>query len=255
MNRTSFRVNAQRRAMTLIELVIVVAILGALASLLIPRIMDMSRPARHAAISETIGELAKNLTYYQTTTQKAIPNRLDALTSDGTTPYTKLRKHIFGGNKRLAMAPVANDGSNLFFESMKKAGLTTVMYHDEALTSTPSDSGTVPHTLAAGDTLPTLNTQTPEGLRLIAALFPGGIPATTHPIVLGVGPANAAVGNSMLSAPMVPSDEPSSYQRYLVVYSLYADGRHARLKAILDSHADPLNKFITNLQVDLQKEE
>lgn len=255
MHHSSSRVRVfagkkSRRGLTLIELVVVVLILAVLAGLIIPQVSNLWRPAQTAAEADTIGELVNYLTLHETRTQ-AYPDQLDSLTADGTTAYSKMSKDLFAGKQKLALAAVEDTSTEKYFSSLKKAGITKVMYHDET-EAVSSNSGKTVHTLASGDMLPTLNAASTEGAARILSIFPGhagAAPAGTKLIVLGVGPMNTGVGVSMNSAPISPHpEEYSYYRRYLAVFAIYADGSRGRLKAVLDRHGDTLDDTLRKYQ-------
>jgi len=246
-----------RGGFTLLEVVVVIGILAVLAGLLVPQLANMWRPAQTAAEADTQAELMNYLSLYEARTQ-SYPTQFDSLMgSDGSAGYAQMSKDVFGGKKKLTLTTLTDDTTNgKYFTSLKKAGITTVMWHDETV-SPPSNSGTILHTLAAGDTLATINPsagpfdtprQDPQ-----AAIYPAGLPDGVKLIVLGIGPSCTAVGVTMASAPISPHPESYLYyRRYLAVFAAYADGTRARLKAVLDRHADTLDDTLRKYQEESQ---
>ena len=62
---TSFRMARSRRGFTLIEVLVVVAILGILAAMVIPRIMDRPDEAKRVAAKADVGSLTQALKLYR----------------------------------------------------------------------------------------------------------------------------------------------------------------------------------------------
>lgn len=240
----------KRRGLTLIELVVVVLILAVLAGLMIPQVSNLWRPAQTASEADTIGQLVNYLTLHETRTQ-AYPDQFDSLMTDGSTAYSKMAKDLFIGKQKFTLAAVEDTTTEKYFSSLKKAGITKVMRHDET-EAVSSNSGKTVYTLATGDLLPTLNPTSTEGTARILSIFPGNagvVPTGTKLVVLGVGPMNTAVGVSMNSAPISPHpEEYVYYRRYLAVFAIYADGSRGRLKAVLDRHGDTLDDTLRKNQ-------
>lgn len=81
----------RRRALTLIELVVVIAILAILAGLLVSRVDWTRRQADMAASAETSGEVSRNVQMYLMS-KGDLPEGLDSLLSsaDTTVKYSKI---------------------------------------------------------------------------------------------------------------------------------------------------------------------
>ncbi|MGC3971408.1 MAG: hypothetical protein QM775_29935 [Pirellulales bacterium] len=166
---------------------------------------------------------------------------------------------MLGGKQRLVLQAITDTSTAKHFTSLKKAGITEVMYHVESDSVDPNNSGTTVRVLVSGDQLPTLNGASTEAGTILRAIYPEsfdstgafiGFPTGVIPVVLGLGPSSTAVGNSIVSAPMATDDETTNYDRFLVVFNTYADGRHARLKAVLEPHGEVHNAMITKFQTE-----
>ena len=72
-----------KRGFTLIELMIVVAIVGILASMAIPKFSNLVRKSREAATKGALGILRSTVTIYYADTEGVYPVVLEALTIDG----------------------------------------------------------------------------------------------------------------------------------------------------------------------------
>jgi type II secretion system protein G len=74
--------NSRQRAFTLIEILIVVAILGILAAIVIPRYIDASAEAQESAVRGDLQTLRKQIEYYRFK-ENAWPATLQAMVDDG----------------------------------------------------------------------------------------------------------------------------------------------------------------------------
>lgn len=245
---------------TLIELLVVLAVIAVLASVVIPRIADASRPARFAAAADIINETVKAFSYHNQT-KKKYPNRLDSLQSASGVAYTKLRPHVLAGKQRLTLETFADDSSGKWFSSLNKAGLTEFMYHSETAVDANSSGVTIVTATAAGIQLPALNPASTEARKFMGAVYPEsfdaagafvGYPTGVRSVVLGIGPANTAVGNSIVGAPVIHDDVDNNYDRALVVFSVYSDGRAARLRTVLEPHCEDVNAMVSKYNLESQ---
>ncbi|HWB01213.1 MAG TPA: prepilin-type N-terminal cleavage/methylation domain-containing protein, partial [Pirellulales bacterium] len=73
----------RRAGFTLVELIVVVAILAALAGLVISKVDWVRRQANMAVGAESCGDVAQNIQTYIAMTEQ-LPNGLDTLITDGT---------------------------------------------------------------------------------------------------------------------------------------------------------------------------
>jgi prepilin-type N-terminal cleavage/methylation domain-containing protein len=251
-----------RRAFTLIELVMVVAILTILAGLTIPIVDWLRRSADKGAASHVMGSLLSNIQLHRATLG-SYPNRLDSLIeSGGTNLYdgdpaslsgdTGLPSALRAGSapKLTTYSPDTEAGSipaNLV-SSLSKMGINTVMDHlaDSGVEKAPGNSGTVARAIVSSGTFATLNSGNAAGLAIINSIYPAGVPAGVRLLVFGFGPANTAVGRIIEGPPSYSGvgDPSTIYDRYLVVVALYTDGKRCQVKAVLDSTGDFLYQEI-----------
>jgi type II secretory pathway pseudopilin PulG len=239
-----------RKALTLIELVVVMTILIALAGLLIPTFAAMLTRGHTSTCSTNIGECSKAIQQYQQL-YGGYPSNMDAL-SDGTT----LINYLANG----AALPVSNGGPG----TNQGAGQITGITLTAAEAGTPTAPGTLTNAgLAtvqkmfaawpgtAGGFDPTFNyyadyanpgLASANALTLTAGSVVGGLDPTANPnavaicqklnlpltgryIVLGIGPRCSMVGRTMQSPPVHFGDTPVlnpefGYERICAVFEI-----------------------------------
>jgi prepilin-type N-terminal cleavage/methylation domain-containing protein len=235
-----------RPGLTLIELVVVVAILAILAGLVIPQIDFLRRSADKAGASTAIAQVVGNLQLYRTTFGN-YPDQFDSLlASPGAGGlYGKLSDELNAATTgKLSSATLTAQQ----LASLNEVGIKTVMDHDAAST-VPADSGVSARSLAVGGKVAVVNTSSAAGLEIADSIYPpttasgDAIPANVTLVVVGVGPRNKAVGTTLQSPPVYSSvNADTTYNRILAVFAVYSDGRAAALKAALDSNGDYLNE-------------
>ena len=220
-----------RKGLTLIELVVVMTILIALAGLLIPTFAAMLTRGHTSTCSTNIGEVCKAIQQYQQL-YGGYPSNMDAL-SDG----TNLIDYLANG----AALPVANGGPGTNqgggqitgitltageVTALQNAGLATVQKMTQSFTGT-AGTGFDPtfnyYSDYAAPGLPSANALTLAAGTVIGGLDPtaGGtgspaytrcqqlnLPVTGRYVVLGVGPRCSMVGKTMASAPVHFGDTP-----------------------------------------------
>ena len=165
--------------------------------------------------------------------------------------------------------------------SLFRVGMKFINHNTTAATDA-TNSGTTPAIL--GSYSPTGNTFNPMPLALVktgssmwTSIYPqsvwggsgtvtgtgvGAYTDTTHMqldlagtqvslVAMGVGPNNSMVGATMVAAPQYPGPQSNLfYYRYIVVFSVYSDGRRAQVKGVFDpfgrSIASSLNQYTTS---------
>lgn len=233
----------RRVGLTLIELVVVLAILAALASLLIPKVDFLKGSADKAAAAAGIEGVAGNLQLYRTVKGK-FPAQFDSLIITGTTN----RIATFHPVNEMTVVTVPADTASVQTQfSLWHMGITSVMDHLDPATNPAvlrCDSGTVQRVIAGP---PTFTTSDQSLVSLTAnggierAIYPGpnsstsSKPAEVTLICLGVGPACTANGVTMSNTPLYAGvDAETTYGRYIAVFAAHANGKPAELKAVLD---------------------
>ncbi len=218
-----------RKALTLIELVVVMTILIALAGLLIPTFAAMLTRGHTSTCSTNIGEVCKAIQQYQQL-YGGYPSNMDAL-SDG----TNVINYLANG----AALPVSNGGPGTLategggqitgitltaneVQALQNAGLATVQSMVAAWpgTGTGFDPTFNYYTDYATPGLPSANAIALAAGTVVGGLDPTAIPAaatrcqqlnlpvTGRYVVLGVGSRCSMVGKTMASAPVHFGDTP-----------------------------------------------
>lgn len=128
------RVN--RRGLTLLELVIVLAILAALAGLLLPLAGTYLEKAHASAAADNLKEVSKVVQQYQTVT-RIYPDNLDSLQETSGTVFTSMP----GGGAYLTADTLSADQA----DALTEAGVLNLMLHDNGASESAtfdSTSGT-----------------------------------------------------------------------------------------------------------------
>jgi prepilin-type N-terminal cleavage/methylation domain-containing protein len=259
---------APRRGLTLIELVVVMAILAALAVLVIPRLDFLRGQADQAAAATNAGEVA-TLLQTQRTSSGTYP-MFDVLTDTSGTPYDKVWST--GGSPFTTFTVPAPGGGVSWYRSFINGGITNVLRNDPATTTTAggaSSSGTIVtpvQTTITTSGLPVaeLNYLASPGIHpyvssITKSLYPGHTPGTEHPvtkvnlgtnvklIAMGLGPnSNFSLGNVPLIS--VGDDTTQVYCRYIAIFAIYSNGKGAELKMVTDHRMRPIDTVIADFK-------
>jgi prepilin-type N-terminal cleavage/methylation domain-containing protein len=246
-----------RRGFTLIELVVVIAILVILSSLILPKLDLFKLKAGKGAACANMAGVTRYVEGYRIS-KDLFPNFWDSML-DSTTPtalYSHLHPELLGpalsgmpgASQKLVLTTITTD---LELRSLNLVGITSVHDHDVAM-SYPSDSAanTTPRTLAVGDSIATLNAADPGAQETLANLYPqtgGTVPAGKKVVVFGLGPANGIVGSQLHDAPTYPNaDHVTIYCRFLCAFEISDDGKDAKLLGTLGADGDPLEGEIAD---------
>jgi prepilin-type N-terminal cleavage/methylation domain-containing protein len=236
-----------RRALTLIELVVVMVILAAVAGIVLPLLPNMTTRAHTSTSATNIGEVAKAIQTHETV-YLAYPNNFDSLvtgTSGALAAYIP-------GNTGFDLTTVATTTATL--AALNSAGITTMQQMIDVPT-TPGDfsptffpygtdktaqTGTTGMTpITSGATLASITGAAAN--RLFAA------PLTASYAVFGVGTRTTMQGKTLQESPVHFSDEATgapnlAYCRYGVVFQLTdaagAALSKARMIGIIAFHSD-----------------
>ena len=268
-----------RQGLTLIELVMVLVILAALAALVVPQIDYLRQTSDKATSSYVLEQLAENIGLYRTMTNK-YPGKLDSLMEgDGTTNSSTPLSTLLMDGKVVAAVLTAGE-----LEQMDDM-FGTVMHHDTSNAYRNFQGNSGQHEIAVGDngqesflvitdkdiinsvyanastnssgTFPNMaDVAAGDGVIALSA-GPDNDPATISDnptarlVVLGVGPSNSAVGSTMVTAPAYAAvDGRQNYNRFLVMFAIYDNfttTKRPQFKAALNSEGDFLDQELIHV--------
>ena len=262
----------QSRGLTLIELIVVVAILGVLAAMLLPKFDGLQNAANHVAAGSSITDAAKLISGYKAA-KTVFPDRWDSLQTSGA-----LWTSGNAGNETKGLHTQLVDGTTAKLtlgtaitttqvSVLRSAGITTLMN----LTGTsgrPGDSFTTGVTISDSTRFAVINSSSASGMKIIDRIYRvnqmsgnvtgvrGAIASTiTNPagdssaqlIVVGLGPMNALIPNSMMEAPTYGGANANFiYNRLLAVFELTST--KITFKAMLGADGDLLDDLTIHMQ-------
>ncbi|MBE7466239.1 MAG: type II secretion system protein [Planctomycetes bacterium] len=240
---------------TLIELVMVLVILAAIAGLVIPQVAMLGRSADMAATAKNAQDVANNIQLHFVQL-KRYPQYMDSLVTTESTPDIYDPAKDYSGTDApaneseqltglpisgpslyadLAAGTVSNvSGGAQWYRSFSRGGFDFVMDHSYAVTNS-NNSATTSRALASGMTV----AEVQSGSVVAKAIYPataGVPPASERLVALGFGPSNSAIGKTTLQAPIYPGCDGKYYGRYIAIFKIYANGERPTLCMVTDSY-------------------
>ena len=266
----SNRQSRRQMGLTLIELVMVLVVLTALAAMVVPIIDNVRRTSEKATASAVMKQLLENISLYRTT-KGIYPSNFDSLLDDAD---QSVASSLAKSGKGISHALTANEATSLTAIGIKQVQDLDV---DDSLGLTyrnrPGNSGVSPRALAAGQQVYVVtngdivrSVYPVEGTVVAANAGDYGLhPATgtitkangirVKLVVFGVGPRCSLVGQTMMSPPAYSgvTDADTKYNRFLAIFAAYDGGittskRRAQLKGAMDSTFDFLNQEINEVE-------
>jgi prepilin-type N-terminal cleavage/methylation domain-containing protein len=215
-----------RDGMTLMELLIVVAILGLLAMVAIPKLFEAYDRSRSGVQTYSVAEASRAVENYFGTYRR-YPEGLDTLTQEASsgTLYAKLNPNLAA----LLTTSDLSSGTPPLYTPLTNLGISHIFAHDDTGVQ-PSDSGQKRHHIGTGtghdgtanlSTFAVLDTSNPTVQNILLQDFnvnPNRDSSTDAAalsnnlfVVFGLGPRNTMVGTLHQSAPLYESANPDKY--------------------------------------------
>ncbi len=236
---TNAKRRVARKALTLMELIVVLMVLVALAGIIVPMLPSMLTRAHVATHTTNVTEIAKLILSYQAT-HPGFPDQWDSMT-DGST----MINYMAGG----VLNPVASSGAmagGVFTQSnptqqeltaLNAAGISRV--HPQAATpqaavwqgtfdptfNNYSAAPTAPMSISTGTALVYIDpASNPTALTFLQQNYPSWSPTGRY-VALGIGPRCTMIATSALQAPVHFSDTPdaspaASYARFIAIFKV-----------------------------------
>lgn len=253
------------RAFTLLELVVVLMILAALAGLVISQVAQLGRTTDMAYSAKTSSDIAENLQMHFVL-QKRYPTNMDSLlVNDATTPgvpsgvYTPDDADSDGNqdtglpdsgphlDRALVLAALSSGG----IRSFTRAGFERLMDHDRTLTGNSNNSGTIARTIDRNN--PTDHpfavidqaVTNSDAQLLLSQLFPATRNAAgeysvrsdvNQVVAVGLGPHSSCIPDTMLNAPLYPGNDGTYYGHFVAYFACFENGERAVLIGVSDSY-------------------
>lgn len=262
MERSLGGIRRKTSGFTLLELIIVLVVLAALAAMVIPLLGWVRDQAKFATAAATAGELLNNLELYKASTGK-YPDRMDTLVDTSGAYYSK----AYAGDAGVGNPYGSIASGTLYYYLTNGGGIKTAMYHDPAVTDpNASTDGLAPTTLASTSTFVTIDPTTANSTyaakmrRIVKAAFPNqtgtgnnvAIPTGHTLVVLGIGSRTATAGSTMTSAPLHSAGvDNGKYARFLAVFDVSAGSTNrgkVQLKLVLDSEFEVMATNVNNFK-------
>lgn len=231
-------IGGRRLGLTLIELVVVLVILAALAGLIVPRLSGVTSQASSSTNATLVDDVNRSVGLFETRYGKQ-PSGWDSLLNSSDGYFSKLHPSMTQTTDvtKPNLQIVALDAAQA--QSLKDAGISGFHDADETRVALPSDNSTVFRAMADGKKVVML-VKTPiatgagHGSTFIDRALnlnqyrkdPKGVPVFNHEyVVVGLGGPTSIRGAAMTEIPVVQSADPTQYySRVICVYRIPAAG-------------------------------
>jgi prepilin-type N-terminal cleavage/methylation domain-containing protein len=255
------------RGLTLIELVVVLAILAVLAGMIVPQLDFLKNQASYASSASNANELGRMLQTYKsassTGTYPALDSLIDSTNNaaatwamgsitflNATTLSSSYASSLLNGGVRYAIpikTGTISDASDAFDGTVAPTDLYTAVTTSGMMVATVTQTGGAPYN---GD--------------IYKAIYPGTITASgsggsvnvtlptsaagTMLVAMGIGPQNGMLGNLMTTVPLdtqLGDDTKTVYSRYIAIFIAFSSGKPARLMMVTDHRGKQIGKLVT----------
>lgn len=288
MHRSLLPRRAPRAGFTLLELVIVLMILAALAGLVIAQVAQLGRTTDMAYTAKTQADVASNLQMHFVL-QKRYPMRMDSLlVSTGAAPtavYLPADTNADGNQDiglpdsgphldralTLGTADLATNMTYGQWRSFTRCGFEAVMDHDVSVKNSNEsgvflrplgkspESATKPNDGPQYAAIIDPNTANADAQKYLKQLFPSSTDASGNYIVpnngvvvaVALGPNSSCIPDTMLNAPLYPGNDGSYYGHYVALFACYDSGERAQLVGVCDSYGRLANYSIKQFNESL----
>lgn len=259
----------QRLGLTLIELVVVVAILAVLTMMIVPKLDGLRNNTNHAAAAASVSDSNRYIQTWTAMKTTSFPDGWDSLT-DGTNMWapasiatkTKGLHSTFSATGKFTQGALTADDVT----GLSNIGIVTVYDVTAALVTSnskrPGDMFTTPRVLTGTPNGVFVNSLTDAGRNIIDRIYranqkPGGttgaIPGGRRLLALGLGPMNDMVGKLTMEAPAYANvDSSLVYNRNIALFEVGAGASKAIFRGFVASDGDLLDDLTTYMNRDVQ---
>lgn len=209
-----------RRALTLVELVVVLAILVVLSSLIVPLIQGLGFQTNAATNATVIDDVNRAMGAYAARTGNQ-PDNWDSLLGTTGSRFTKMRSELAAGASPNLLEDMPL--TQIQVDSLNAVGIYNVRDADESSTVAPNSNNATVRKLVDGGKLVKL---TPIGIATLGGEFqvvPAGVttPTAFDLVVLGLGSNVTVQGSTMMQIPLIQNADPANhYARVCCVYQI-----------------------------------
>lgn len=239
--RRSYRIARRRRALTLIELVVVITILIALSGLIIPMVQGLGFQTNAATNATVVDDVNRAISTYATRFDSQ-PDAWDSMLNTSGTIFTKTHSSL-----RLATTPLVAPTAltDLQLESLARAGIFNVRDSVEASTLSPSMNNESVRVLATRNSDGTFSFGSNKTLLCLTTTGTGdsrrpvlnaGFSVNQYQdgdwgndfVVLGLGQSSSLQGSAAMLVPLIQSADPTNnYARVCCVYMVPSSSPNA----------------------------
>lgn len=211
----------RRRALTLIELVVVIAILVALSGLIIPMVQGLGTQTNSATNATVVDDVNRAIGIFNTRFDTQ-PGGWDSLLTASGTIFNKVHSSLRLASTALVQ-PMTLTPQQL--ESLQRSGIYDVRDSVDGSTLSPNLNNETVRPLAAGDKVLQLTT-TGSGISRRTVLD-GGFRVNQYQdgdfdnefVVLGLGSSSTLQGSAAMQIPLIQSADPTNnYARVCCVF-------------------------------------